>query len=672
MTTDPVQNLLDRLEGVKPAGPDKWTARCPAHDDAHASLSISRGDGGRALVHCHAGCALSAILGVLSMHASDLFQQQAPAAHRSTTRTGKTARRFHLPCLAAKTLAQQVGGTLAGWWPYFSTDDAEALTILRFDLPRIDPDTGKVEKTFRPLHPVSGGWAVGDPPGPLPLYRQAALDGARRVYVLEGEKCVDKAAGIGLVATTSAHGAESAKKTDWTPLAGLDVVVSRDADRSGLDYVDDVATILTRLDPPARVKVLLLPGLPPKGDIVDYLDAHDAQDSETLRRQIEALADAAPEWKPTADAPLPDADECQPILVCLADVKAVPVKWLWPGRIPLGRITLLVGRAGEGKSFLATDLAARITTGTPWPDGSACPIGSVIIISVEDDPGDTIRPRLDAHLADVLKVHLLSAVRHAGKDGKPFEVMFTLRDLDALETALKTHPDCKLVMIDPIGSFIGGTTDAHRDNEVRSVLAPVAALAAKYGPAVLVIAHRRKSGGTYADDLALGSRAFTGLARAVWHLSRDPNDKTRRLLLPGKNNLAPESDGLAFSIMGDPAALVWDRDPVTMNADEALAVENDESEKPGPAPDARSAAAEWLRDLLSAGPMAVAMIQAEAQAAGYAWRTVHRAKDELGIKPYKAGFGGAWTWRLPSQDATCHDPPKQGELGILASSEESQ
>ena len=608
------------------------------------------------------------------MQASDLFQHQAHAAHRAATRTGKTARRFDLPCLAAKSIAQQVGGTLAGWWPYFSTDDGEALTVLRFDLPERDPKTGKPKKTFRPLHPVSGGWAVGDPPGPLPLYHLADLNGARRVYVSEGEKCADKTAGVGLTATTSAHGADAAHKTDWRPLAGLDVVILRDNDKSGRQYADDVAAILTRLTPPATVRIVDLPDLPEGGDIVDYLDAHDAQAPGDLRREIEALADAAPSFDPATVPEPPDGtgEAGAPVLICLADVKAVPVNWLWPNRIPLGRITLLVGRPGEGKSFLATDLAARITTGTPWPDGSACPIGSVIIISVEDDPGDTIRPRLDAHLADVLKVHLLSAVRYAGKDGKPFEVMFTLRDLDALETALKTHPDCKLVMIDPIGSFIGGTTDAHRDNEVRSVLAPVAALAAKYGPAVLVIAHRRKSGGTYADDLALGSRAFTGLARAVWHLSRDPNDKTRRLLLPGKNNLAPESDGLAFSIMGDPAALVWDRDPVTMNADEALAVENDESEKPGPAPDARSAAAEWLRDLLSAGPMAVAMIQAEAQAAGYAWRTVHRAKDELGIKPYKAGFGGAWTWRLPSQDATCHDPPKQGELGILASSEESQ
>ena len=111
-------------------------------------------------------------------------------------------------------------------------------------------------------------------------------------------------------------------------------------------------------------------------------------------------------------------------------------------------------------------------------------------------------------------------------------------------------PDCKLVVIDPIGSFLGNGTDAHRDNEVRGVLAPVAMLAEKHGPAVLVVAHRRKSAGSIADDLALGSRAFTGIARAVWHLTRDPDDKARRLLLPGKNNLAREGDGLAFSISG--------------------------------------------------------------------------------------------------------------------------
>ena len=112
-------------------------------------------------------------------------------------------------------------------------------------------------------------------------------------------------------------------------------------------------------------------------------DAREPSDIAALER----LADAAPVWTPAA------AVEPGPILTCLADVEPRPVSWLWPGRIPLGRITLLVGRPGEGKSFLTTDAAARVTTGTPWPDGSDCPQGSVILISAEDDPGDTIRPQ---------------------------------------------------------------------------------------------------------------------------------------------------------------------------------------------------------------------------------------------------------------------------------------
>ena len=94
----------------------------------------------------------------------------------------------------------------------------------------------------------------------------------------------------------------------------------------------------------------------------------------------------------------------------MADMESRPVSWLWPGHIPLGRITLLVGRPGEGKSFLTTDAAARVTTGTLWPDGGDCPNGSVILISAEDDPADTIRPRLDAHCADVRRVLWMATV----------------------------------------------------------------------------------------------------------------------------------------------------------------------------------------------------------------------------------------------------------------------
>lgn len=351
----------------------------------------------------------------------------------------------------------------------------------------------------------------------------------------------------------------------------------------------------------------------------------------------------------------PKNTELGPILTCMADVEPCKISWLWPGRIPLGRITLLVGRPGEGKSFLTTDMAARVTTGTPWSDGSDCPQGSVILISAEDDPGDTIRPRLDAHRADVMHVHLLSAVRKSDGEGQ-YERLITLADVDAIEAALVSLSDCRLIVVDPIGSFLGGGTDAHRDNEVRGVLAPIAALAEKYGPAVVVVAHRRKSAGDMADDTALGSRAFTGIARAVWHLSRDAKNKTRRLLLPGKNNLAPEGGGLAFTIAGDPACIRWERDPVAMSADDGLAAEQ-AAKKPGPDADAQDTAAAWLSKTLADGPRLVKELLDEwKNGESGSERTLKRAKQSLGVEAYRNEIPGPWWWAAAQE---CHIVQRQ-------------
>jgi len=356
--------------------------------------------------------------------------------------------------------------------------------------------------------------------------------------------------------------------------------------------------------------------------------------------------------------------EIGPVLTCLADVEPRPVSWLWPGRIPLGRITLLVGRPGEGKSFLTTDMAARVSTGTPWPDGSDCPQGSVLMLTAEDDAADTIRPRLDAHYADVAHVHLLSAVRRVDEDGE-YERLITLADVYPIEESLLKLPDCKLIVVDPIGSYLGGGTDAHRDNEVRGVLAPIAALAEKHGPAVLVVAHRRKSQGSAADDLVLGSRAFTGIARAVWHLSRDAENKTRRLLLPGKNNLGPEAGGLAFSITGKPPRISWERDPVPMHADDALAIEQAAS-KPGPAAKALEDAIAWLSDALADGAKPAERVKDEwknGQAGSLA--TLRRAKKALGVVSFQPENPGPWYWRLPGGE-------EQGLKGDAHVSEDSE
>jgi hypothetical protein len=162
--------------------------------------------------------------------------------------------------------------------------------------------------------------------------------------------------------------------------------------------------------------------------------------------------------------------------------------------------------------------------------------------------------------------------------------------------------------------------DRRPDNEVRAILAPVAKLAEAYGAAVLVVMHRRKSAGAVADDTAMGSRAFTGIARSVWHLSRDAENRGRRLLLPGKSNLTAEQTGLAFTISGEPAALHWERDAVAMTADDAMAQEQADRGDASALGDAVA----WLSDALAAGNP-----EGTARAAlrdGIAGRTLERAK----------------------------------------------
>lgn len=351
-----------------------------------------------------------------------------------------------------------------------------------------------------------------------------------------------------------------------------------------------------------------------------------------------------------------------PHLQCLADVKPEPVRWLWESRIPLGRISLLVGMPGWGKSFLTTDLAARVSTGNDFPDGRRCRPGSVILVSGEDDPADTIRPRLDAHKADARRIHLLQAVNRIDAEGRLQQGQFSLNDLPALEEAVGRVDDCRLLVIDPIGSFLGSKTDAHRDNEVRAVLAPVASLASQRGFAVVVVAHRRKGESKFADDVVLGSRAFTGIARVVWHLLRDPENADRRLLLPGKNNLAPEGTGLAFWIDGVPPAICWEPDPVEMTADEALAAEAEKGKgQRGPTAHAETAAVGWLQDALGDGRShPVKDLKAAAKEACLSWRNVERAGQKLCVESERHGFGGGFAWRMPTIPANL---PKGEKLG---------
>jgi hypothetical protein len=259
----------------------------------------------------------------------------------------------------------------------------------------------------------------------------------------------------------------------------------------------------------------------------------------------------------------------------------------------------------------------------------------------------------------------LSGVKVPDENGDPIEVMFTLQDVATLRATLERVPDCKLIVIDPIGSFLGPKVDSHKDNEVRGVLAPVAKLATEYGAAVLVVAHTRKSAGFTADEQVLGSRAFTGLARAVWHVIQDHENEDRRLVLPGKANLSGRSPGLAYAIEGVPARLYWEDEPVNMTADAAMAaVHESRKGRPGPNPVECDAAEAWLSETLANGPRLVKELKDE-------WKngldgseaTLKRAKKSLGVESFRYEIPGEWWWCL--KGTTPPDSKKPGHLEPL-------
>ncbi|MBE3123213.1 MAG: AAA family ATPase [Planctomycetes bacterium] len=334
--------------------------------------------------------------------------------------------------------------------------------------------------------------------------------------------------------------------------------------------------------------------------------------------------------------------------VCLADVEPEPVRWLWPGRFALGKLSLIAGEPGLGKSFLTLDMAARVSRGDGWPCNEAAKAepGGVVLLSAEDDIKDTIVPRLIAAGADRLRILAMRALYQpvlglGGSVEKP--VPFSLLEhIPQLEEMIRRAAPCRLVIVDPVSAFLGGT-DSHNNSEVRGVLAPLAEMAARNRVAVVAVTHLNKGQGS-ALNRVIGSIAFTAAARAAYVVTKDEDAPARRLMLPAKNNLGCDEDGFAYHLEGEPTPHVeWEPVPVAMSADEAVGLEP----RRGPQPDARHDAEAWLLDFLAAGPRLAKEVYENAAGDGHTKDTIRRAKATLNVKASKDGYQGAWTWTLP-------------------------
>lgn len=347
---------------------------------------------------------------------------------------------------------------------------------------------------------------------------------------------------------------------------------------------------------------------------------------------------------------------------CLADIQARPIHWLWPGRFARGKVAMLAGNPGLGKSQVTASMAAIVSTGGRWPvDRVLCEVGNVVFLSAEDDPEDTIRPRLEAAGADLSRVFILEAIRDGfNADGSETRRPFNLKtDLANLGEMLADIGGAALIVIDPVTAYLGDA-DSHKNAEIRALLAPLSDLAAAHGAAIVAVSHLNKSSAAGGALMRVtGSLAFVAAARAAFVVAKDGEDDGRRLFLPLKNNIGTDQGGLAFAIesaaVASPAGRIetsrvcWEAAPVTCTADEAM--QPNEDGDGNTIGDAKG----FLVDLLAEGPVPAKQVKAEATEAGLSWATVRRAQKALGIKAVKqGGFSpnkrdpSRWVWILPT------------------------
>ena len=586
-----IQDVLDRLTNAKDHN-GYWTADCPVpgHKTPKGHLSV-KDSGDKVLVTCQGN------------HGHDYNQICQALGFDSLTYGADDGK----PGTVEKRLVQT--------FSYQDIDGKEVYQVRRYE-----------PKDFKVFHLENGEYVPGLGRRKPILYKLPQLtewiQQGRAINIPEGERKVDRLIELGLAATTAPFGAGKHK---WHAayshsLAGANIVILPDNDKPGRAYGEEKAISLSKVA--KGVKVLLLPNLPPRGDIVDWLEAGGT------REELERLTRETPEWRPKTTGQ--DLENVR--LIRMADVQAESVNWLWEPYIPRAKVTLLEGDPGVGKSWLSLAISTAVSLGKGLPGQNNGNPASVLLASAEDGLGDTIRPRLDTMKADLSRVFAV--------DG-----LFTLDDsgLAMLEGYIVDNKPM-LVVLDPLVGYISAAVDIHRSNEVRAVMSKLAALAEKYKVAILAIRHLTKGGMAKPIYRGLGSIDFTAACRSVLLAGYDPANPQSRGLVHIKSNLAPTGDAIGFEITD--GSFYWTGNS-DLTAAKILAVEDSEGKS------AFDEATEFLKEELENGPVEARQVLRDARNVSIAERTLKRAKDKLGIKTSRRGKkgkrgGGKFIWELPA------------------------
>jgi AAA domain/Primase C terminal 2 (PriCT-2)/RepB DNA-primase from phage plasmid len=345
------------------------------------------------------------------------------------------------------------------------------------------------------------------------------------------------------------------------------------------------------------------------------------------------------------------------VLVRADELNPEAINWAWKNRFAFGKLAVLAGDPGLGKSTMLVEIAALHSIGGEFPcgEGRAQQCES-LILTAEDGLRDTLIPRLIAAGADLSKIHFLTGTKAEGSDD---ESLFDLgRDIPALRKAFKEHPNIRILIIDPLTAYLG-PIKAKENSEVRRVLAPLVKLIEETSVLAVGNNHLNKSAGK-ALYRVLDSIAFVAVGRIVHLVIKDADNPDNRKLICDKTNIGSRPLGLTYIIQKvwiedtetkeqiETSRICWGTQHIDQSADEAL-------EEPSE-PTHKDDAIDFLRQVLADGPMSVADIEAEARGAGVLAESqrisqskpFRSARETLGIVPKKSSMAGGWVWALPS------------------------
>ena len=369
--------------------------------------------------------------------------------------------------------------------------------------------------------------------------------------------------------------------------------------------------------------------------------------SQTIEKAIAGCREFYSNVRPTALAERATNKLTDLKLTLASEIQEQSLEWLWQNRFLVGHVNIIAGDPGLGKSLTAVDAAARVSTGTAWPDGSPCKQGKVIYGTTEDGYADTVKPRLSAAGADVSQIVFLEGMEYSDGSEGP---LFLDEHVGYLDLHLSAVGNVRLLILDTLQSFVGDRTNTNNNASSRRVMTPLKRLAEKHRVAILCIEHLTKSTTTRADNATYriqGSIAFTGAARSVWIVCKDKADPKRRILQASKTNLAPDTEGLglAFTVIGPVGRPVieWAECNIRTPISELLSA--DESGPSDHSATELERACQFLSRVVTE-PVSAKEIAAGCKAEMISEATLRRAKEQLGIQSSKDGKN--WLW-LPSE-----------------------